>query len=240
MNESFVCIKVDREERPDLDEIYMAATVALSGSGGWPMTVFLTPDQRPFFAGTYFPPTDKYGRPGFPTLLGKIRELWHSEREGLLEQAAELAEHIREQSNVAPPLAVGLGIYLPTASTLMIVVGTIVGYFYDDHDQTNTASMGLTYEHHGTFFDVDGEYGSGYPFGDNGTATTDPTTVNFLRLPSHFIVNAAVGFPLKHGQIAFTCNNIANHGYILKQAGPFTDTEWGQGRTLGIKITQNF
>jgi len=108
MNESFVCIKVDREERPDLDEIYMAATVALSGSGGWPMTVFLTPDQRPFFAGTYFPPTDKYGRPGFPTLLGKIRELWHSEREGLLEQAAELAEHIREQSNVAPPLAVGL------------------------------------------------------------------------------------------------------------------------------------
>src|SRR5687767_1599023 len=56
MNEGFVCIKVDREERPDLDEVYMAATLALSGSGGWPMTVFLTPDREPFFAGTYFPP----------------------------------------------------------------------------------------------------------------------------------------------------------------------------------------
>src|SRR5690349_7242816 len=62
-NRHFVCIKVDREERPDLDDIYMAATVALSGSGGWPMTVFLTPDQRPFFAGTYFPPSDRFGRP---------------------------------------------------------------------------------------------------------------------------------------------------------------------------------
>jgi uncharacterized protein YyaL (SSP411 family) len=65
MNQHFVCIKADREERPDLDEIYMAATLALNGGqGGWPMTVFLTPDQKPFFAGTYFPPTDRYGRPG--------------------------------------------------------------------------------------------------------------------------------------------------------------------------------
>ncbi len=70
MNQHFVCIKVDREERPDLDEIYMAATLALNGGQeGWPMTVFLTPDQRPFFAGTYWPPTDRYGRQGFATLL---------------------------------------------------------------------------------------------------------------------------------------------------------------------------
>ena len=61
MNEHFICIRVDREERPDLDEIYMAATVAMNhGQGGWPMTVFLTPDQEPFFAGTYFPPEDRY------------------------------------------------------------------------------------------------------------------------------------------------------------------------------------
>src|SRR3972149_864654 len=67
MNQHFVCIKVDREERPDLDEIYMAATVALNqGRGGWPMTVFLTPDQQPFFAGAYFPPRNGLGRPGFP------------------------------------------------------------------------------------------------------------------------------------------------------------------------------
>src|SRR6478735_4989495 len=107
MNESFVCIKVDREERPDLDEIYMAATVALSGSGGWPMTVFLTPEQQPFFAGTYFPPVDKYGRPGLPTLLQNITELWRSERKTLLEQAAQLAAHIAEQARVATPLAIG-------------------------------------------------------------------------------------------------------------------------------------
>jgi hypothetical protein len=69
MNENFVCVKVDREERPDVDAVYMAATQAMSGSGGWPMTVFLSPDGSPFFAGTYFPPRDAYGRPGFPTLL---------------------------------------------------------------------------------------------------------------------------------------------------------------------------
>ena len=107
MNESFICIKVDREERPDLDEVYMAATMALSGSGGWPMTVFLTPEQQPFFAGTYFPPVDKYGRPGLPTLLNNIKELWQSERSTLLEQAAELTAHIAERARVAEPLAVG-------------------------------------------------------------------------------------------------------------------------------------
>ncbi|MEO8905445.1 MAG: aldo/keto reductase [Polyangiaceae bacterium] len=118
MNESFVCIKVDREERPDLDEIYMAATVALSGSGGWPMTVFLTPEQQPFFAGTYFPPVDKYGRPGFPTLLTNIKELWQSERSTLLEQAAELATHIKDQARVAAPLPIGRDSLLRAANQL--------------------------------------------------------------------------------------------------------------------------
>ena len=85
MNEHFVCIKVDREERPDLDDIYMAATLAMNhGQGGWPMTVFLTPDQQPFFAGTYFPPPDDYGRPGFTTLLERIAELWRRDRHDLV------------------------------------------------------------------------------------------------------------------------------------------------------------
>ncbi|HWP06009.1 MAG TPA: thioredoxin domain-containing protein [Polyangiaceae bacterium] len=97
LNRDFVAIKVDREERPDLDEIYMAATVALSGSGGWPMSVFLDPDQRPFFAGTYFPPTDRWGRPGFGTMLERIAELWQTRRSDLLEQAAELTRHLRAQ-----------------------------------------------------------------------------------------------------------------------------------------------
>ena len=106
MNENFVCIKVDREERPDLDDIYMTATVALSGSGGWPMTVFLAPDRRPFFAGTYFPPEDKYGRPGFSTLLERIAELWKNDRDALLQQASELTQHVRDVSKAAPPLPV--------------------------------------------------------------------------------------------------------------------------------------
>jgi uncharacterized protein YyaL (SSP411 family) len=90
MNEHFVCIKVDREERPDVDAVYMAATQAMSGSGGWPMTVFLSPDGRPFFAGTYFPPHDAYGRPGFPTLLRRIATAWEGDREQLLQRAKSL------------------------------------------------------------------------------------------------------------------------------------------------------
>jgi uncharacterized protein YyaL (SSP411 family) len=96
MNERFVCIKVDREERPDLDDIYMSATVAMSGSGGWPMTVFLTPDQQPFFAGTYFPPVDMRGRPGFRSVLMKLSELWQNERSAIVEQAAELTAHVQQ------------------------------------------------------------------------------------------------------------------------------------------------
>jgi uncharacterized protein len=108
MNESFVCIKVDREERPDLDDIYMSATVAMSGSGGWPMTVFLTPDQQPFFAGTYFPPTDRWGRPGFRTVLTKLKQLWKDERPELLAQAQELTAHVQQLSG--PGASGSLGI----------------------------------------------------------------------------------------------------------------------------------
>ncbi len=79
LNEHFISIKVDREERPDLDEIYMAAVVAVSGSGGWPMTVFLTPDLNPFFGGTYFPPEDRWGRTGFKNVIIKISQFWHDE-----------------------------------------------------------------------------------------------------------------------------------------------------------------
>src|SRR5579872_6142136 len=95
MNEHFVNIKLDREERPDIDEIYMSATLAISGSGGWPMSVFLLPDLRPFFAGTYFPPDARYGRPGFPQLLERIHEVWETSREGLVEQAGELTRAIK-------------------------------------------------------------------------------------------------------------------------------------------------
>ncbi len=103
MNEGFVCVKVDREERPDLDDIYMAATMAMNqGHGGWPMTVFLTPEQRPFFAGTYFPPEDRHGRPGFPAILRRITELWRDNRAALERVGEELAAHLRQTGDPSP------------------------------------------------------------------------------------------------------------------------------------------
>ena len=100
MNEFYVNIKVDREERPDVDEAYMSATQVMNqGQGGWPMTVFLTPDLKPFFAGTYFPPKDAYGRPGFPTLLSSLAELWHKDQEKLVSQADTIVNHLNSANS---------------------------------------------------------------------------------------------------------------------------------------------
>ena len=107
MNREFVCIKVDREERPDLDEIYMQATVAMNhGQGGWPMTVFLTPDQEPFFAGTYFPPEDRWGRPGFGSLLKKIADVWKNNQAGIQAQAQDLTARLKGAGRIASPISV--------------------------------------------------------------------------------------------------------------------------------------
>ncbi len=95
MNEHFVCIKVDREERVDIDDVYMSAAVTMTGSGGWPLTVFLTPDREPFFAGTYFPPKDMLGRPSFTHLLERIAQLWRDKREMLVAQAGALTAQMR-------------------------------------------------------------------------------------------------------------------------------------------------
>lgn len=92
MNEGFVNVKVDREERPDVDEIYMAATQLLTRSGGWPNSVFLTPDLKPFFAGTYFPPHDGMGRPSFSQVLQALRQAWLMQRPELLQRADAVAE----------------------------------------------------------------------------------------------------------------------------------------------------
>ncbi|HYL79565.1 MAG TPA: thioredoxin domain-containing protein, partial [Candidatus Acidoferrum sp.] len=108
MNRSYVCVKVDREERPDLDAIYMNATLALNqGQGGWPMTVFLTPDQQPFFAGTYYPPSDSYGRPGFASLLKEIAEEWGRHRDDLTAQAAQLTEHLQRKAQALAARDIG-------------------------------------------------------------------------------------------------------------------------------------
>src|SRR5690606_12589510 len=103
MNRWFVNVKVDREERPDVDAVYMTAVQALTGQGGWPMTVFMTPDGKPFYAGTYYPPEDAHGRPGFRRLLAAIADAWTNQREQLLNSAETITEHLRQATSRMTP-----------------------------------------------------------------------------------------------------------------------------------------
>ncbi len=102
MNERFVNIKVDREERPDLDEIYMHAVQVMTGSGGWPMTVFLTPDLVPFHAGTYFPPEDKRGMPGFPKVLVTVSDYYKTHREEIKEMETQMKDALHQIVEIVP------------------------------------------------------------------------------------------------------------------------------------------
>lgn len=113
MNDLFVSIKVDREERPDLDSIYMNAVVALTGQGGWPMSVWLTPDGQPFYGGTYFPPTPRHSLPAFTQVLLGVHDAWKNRREQVLEGAQNITEHLR--SSLA---AEALSTELPTRADL--------------------------------------------------------------------------------------------------------------------------
>jgi uncharacterized protein YyaL (SSP411 family) len=96
MNDTFVCVKVDREERPDIDHVYMAVTQMMTGHGGWPMTVVMTPDKKPFFTGTYFPPRARFGRSGMIELIPKIAQVWKTQRKEIAESAAEITSHLQE------------------------------------------------------------------------------------------------------------------------------------------------
>jgi uncharacterized protein YyaL (SSP411 family) len=102
LNRDFVPIKVDREERPDLDDLYMGAVQAMTGGGGWPMNVFLTPDLRPFFGGTYFPPDDRHGMPAFGRVLEAVAEAYRERRGEIDEQGRRLVEHLNGQLEVRP------------------------------------------------------------------------------------------------------------------------------------------
>src|SRR5205823_1746754 len=92
MNERYVNIKVDRQERPDVDDIYQKVVQMMGQGGGWPLTVFLTPEREPFFAGTYFPPSDRYGRSGFPRLLVGLSDAWKNKREEVLGNAKQFVK----------------------------------------------------------------------------------------------------------------------------------------------------
>ncbi|MEZ6104360.1 MAG: thioredoxin domain-containing protein [Pirellulaceae bacterium] len=114
LNEHFICIKVDREERPDLDSIYMMAVQMMTGRGGWPMSVFLTPDLQPFFGGTYWPPRARMGMPGFEQVISAVKDAWENRRDQAITQAAALTERIQQMSSQAT----GDGFTLASATLL--------------------------------------------------------------------------------------------------------------------------
>jgi uncharacterized protein YyaL (SSP411 family) len=103
LNQSFISIKVDREERPDVDRVYMMFVQATTGAGGWPMSVWLTPDLKPFFGGTYFPPTARWGRPGFIDVLRQLADTWQTDRASIVDAAADILERLREASGASGP-----------------------------------------------------------------------------------------------------------------------------------------
>src|SRR3984885_4505792 len=109
LNENFVSIKVDREERPDVDRVYMTYVQASTGGGGWPMSVFLTPDLKPFYGGTYFPPEDRYGRAGFPTVIQRLSDAWRNDHEKVLNSANEAIKALTEYSSVGAPQSAPVG-----------------------------------------------------------------------------------------------------------------------------------
>src|SRR3954447_21043275 len=111
MNDRFVSIKVDREERPDVDAVYMDAVVALTGHGGWPMTVFLTPGGEPFFGGTYYPPEPRHGMPAFRQVLTALADAYRDQRDDVASQAEALVDALRRNARAEPsaePLTVDL------------------------------------------------------------------------------------------------------------------------------------
>jgi uncharacterized protein len=103
LNRWFVPVKVDREERPDVDRVYMTFVQASTGSGGWPMSVFLTPDLKPFFGGTYFPPDNRYGRPGFGAILQRIAEAWRTDRERILQSSGDVVAQLSQYAGASGP-----------------------------------------------------------------------------------------------------------------------------------------
>jgi hypothetical protein len=125
LNNDFISIKVDREERPDVDRVYMAFVQATTGAGGWPMSVWLTPDLRPFYGGTYYPPEGQWGRPGFRDVLTEIARAWREERSQILESAGEITARLAEMAR--PDASVSDG--LPSPEVLTTIVGQFKGSF---------------------------------------------------------------------------------------------------------------
>src|SRR5262245_4955988 len=131
LNDRFVCIKVDREERPDVDDLYMTATQIMTGRGGWPMSCFLEPERlRPFWCGTYFPPEPRMGMPGFPQVLDGMSGAWTGKRQEVLEQSEAVAGAVGEQlAEGGQPVGLGIGQVTEAAQSLLRMLDRINGGF---------------------------------------------------------------------------------------------------------------
>ena len=102
LNRHFIAIKVDREERPDIDHVYMSVCQAMTGHGGWPLTIIMTPDKKPFFAGTYFPKNDRYGIPGLMSILRSITKAWKEKRDNLENAGNRIIEAVYNDNHYDP------------------------------------------------------------------------------------------------------------------------------------------
>ncbi|MFQ6007328.1 MAG: thioredoxin domain-containing protein, partial [Candidatus Zixiibacteriota bacterium] len=130
LNEHFVCGKVDRAQRPDLDHIYMSFTMAMTGQGGWPMSVFLTPDLKPFFAGTYFPPEDRYGRPSFLKVITELARAYRDNKESIMNLSENIYEQVAAQINSGVPTSLlNMQMISQAARVLMQNFDTVYGGF---------------------------------------------------------------------------------------------------------------
>ena len=108
LNDTFVCIKVDREERPDIDAVYMSACQMLTGAGGWPLTIFMTPDKKPFFAATYLPKNNRFGRMGLVELCQRVKQMWANDRQKVLASAGNIGQAMGNAFHYSPAAEVGL------------------------------------------------------------------------------------------------------------------------------------
>ena len=129
MNEHFINIKVDREERPDLDQLYQHALALLGQHGGWPLTMFLTPAGEPFWGGTYFPPESRYGRPGFPEVLETVARIWRDDRERVTSNTTALKDALARLATPARPQDLSPAFVTETAQRLIQAFDTIHGGF---------------------------------------------------------------------------------------------------------------
>ena len=119
LNESFVSIKVDREERPDVDKIYMMVCQLMTGSGGWPLTIIMTPDKKPFFAGTYFPKESRFGRIGLIDLINRVSNLWANEKKQLIESSEKITFAVQDASSESPGSSLNERVLKRTYSQLL-------------------------------------------------------------------------------------------------------------------------